>query len=648
MRKFKIVLVFIILFLFVEVNAQKYEYGNITVKELEEKLHPRDSSAVAAVLNAECESAILVGSSNYYYTNTDTKMRIKIYKKEGLSWGQHHFFTQKGLNEKVDIYNAYTYNLVDGKIEKTKLDLKEGFLANNYNEHFGQKVLVMPNIKAGSVIEFNIVRTQDGIITPPRWDFQMSIPVNHSKFVTRIPEKFVFKTFQRGFIFPQISVLRKNGQNNTVEVVTTYTANDLPALKEEVFVNNIKNYTSSISHDFSIINNDYGGIYNYAADWESIVKSIYESDTFRYELDKNGYFKNELDPILEKCKTRDEKLDKIFTFVKSSVKWNNNRGIYCADGVRKAYISKTGNIAEINLMLTAMLRYAGFKANPVLISTRENGISVSPSISAFDCVIAGVEENDKIILLDASEKFSAPNVLPFRDLNWFGRMIRADRTSKEIDLMPGFVSEQMVNMQLNVDSKGGVIGKLKSHFLDHLALDFRVANHLISKDDYLENLENKYNIEISDYLRDNMEDLTKPVSETYSFKGNKIIEVVEGKIYMSPLLFLSKNQNPFKLENRDFPVDFGYPKKETYAVDLNIPEGYIVESMPQPLRVSTPDGLQSFYYNYEKSDNRIQLIITNTINTAIVSSENYPALKSFFQQMIDKQNEKIVFKKIQP
>jgi hypothetical protein len=647
MIKFKTVLGLLVLFSFVEINAQKYEYGNVTVAELEEKLYPRDTSAVAAVLNAECEFGILVGSGNFFYSNTDTKMRIKIYKKEGLNWGNNRFYTLKGLNEKVDIYNAYTYNLVDGKIEKTKLDPKEGLLANKYNDNFGQKALVMPNVKVGSVIEFNIVRTQDATVTPPRWDFQLNIPVNHSKFVTRIPEKFVFKTFQRGFIFPQISVLRKNGQGNFVEVVTTYTANDLPALKEEAFVNNIRNYTSSISHDFSMVN-DNGGSYNYAGDWESIVKSIYESDTFRYELDKNGYFKNELDPILEKSKTREEKLDKIFTFVKSSVKWNNNRGIYCADGVRKAYISKTGNIAEINLMLTAMLRYSGFKASPVLISTRENGISVSPSISAFDCVIAAVEENDKIILLDASEKYSTPNVLPFRDLNWFGRLIREDRTSKEIDLMPSFVSEQMVSMQISIDPNGGVIGKLRSQFLDHLALDFRTTNHLVTTDDYLENLENKYKIEISDYVRDNMEDLAKPVSETYSFKGDKIIEVVEGKIYMAPLLFLSKNQNPFKLEKRDFPIDFGYPKKETYSINLNIPEGYIVESLPKPLRVATPDGLESFYYNYEKSDNKIQLIITNTINTAIVSSENYPTLKFFFQQMIDKQNEKIVFKKIQP
>ena len=59
--------------------------------------------------------------------------------------------------------------------------------------------------------------------------------------------------------------------------------------------------------------------------------------------------------------------------------------------MRKAYKDKTGNVAEINLMLTAMLRYAGINANPVLVSTRSNGIALFPNRTAFNYVIAAVE-----------------------------------------------------------------------------------------------------------------------------------------------------------------------------------------------------------------------------------------------------------------
>jgi hypothetical protein len=83
---------------------------------------------------------------------------------------------------------------------------------------------------------------------------------------------------------------------------------------------------------------------------------------------------------------------------------------------KKKYKDKTGNVAEINLMLTAMLRYASLNANPVLVSTRSNGISFFPNRSAFNYVIA-IEVADGLIL-DATEQFSSPNILPLRVLNW--------------------------------------------------------------------------------------------------------------------------------------------------------------------------------------------------------------------------------------
>ena len=48
-------------------------------------------------------------------------------------------------------------------------------------------------------------------------------------------------------------------------------------------------------------------------------------------------------------------------------------------------------------MLIAMLRYAKIESNPVLISTRQNGIAMFPNRSAYNYVIAAVEiENDLI------------------------------------------------------------------------------------------------------------------------------------------------------------------------------------------------------------------------------------------------------------
>ena len=112
------------------------------------------------------------------------------------------------------------------------------------------------------------------------------------------------------------------------------------------------------------------------------------------------------------------------------------------------------------------------------------------------------------------------------------------------------------------------------------------------------------------------------------------------------MLFLTAKVNPFKQEVREYPVDFGYPMLKKYNINIEIPGGYVVESMPVGINIAIGDDIGAFKYVIANTDNKIQVVITSTINTAIVSSDFYPVLKGYFQQMIDKQNEKIVLRKI--
>jgi hypothetical protein len=418
-------------------------------------------------------------------------------------------------------------------------------------------------------------------------------------------------------------------------------------MKEEAFVNNVNNYRSSISHELAMVSIPGRYYKSFSTDWESVTKTIYAETDFGDELNKSGYFEDDIKALIKDLKTRDEIIDAIFNFVKVRVKWNDYDGYSCNDGVKKAYKNKTGNVAEINLMLTAMLRFAGLNANPVLVSTRSNGIALFPSHSAFNHVIAAIELADSQILLDATDKYAMPNVLPSEDLNWFGRLIRKDGTSIEVDLMPKTLSREAINMNVVLKSDGSADGKIRKQLTDHEALAFRKENLVTPQDSYLEKLESDNdNIEISDYARENDLDLSKPIVESYSFKDTKNAEIISDKIYITPLLFLASKENPFKQEVREYPVDFGYPSLNKYNISIEIPEGYVVESMPASLNIVTGDDIGAFKYMIVNTDNKIQLAITATINAPIVSSDFYPVLKGFFQQIIDKQNEKIVLKKI--
>jgi hypothetical protein len=667
----KSLLILCVFLSFSNANAQKYELGKVTIAELQEKEYPKDPSAVAAVLFKRGEVSSEYSQIEGFVMYTKVQTRIKIYKKEGYKFANQEvsYYLGNKINESVSFSDAVTYNFVDGKVEKTKLK-SDGQFDQNINKYIGQKKISMPNVKEGSVIEFEYIIKSPNIGSLKEWSFQTSIPVNYSEYKTIIPEYFVYKTNQKGFIFPKVTA-----ENNTKlvsikskerakgiggvatnidqdeltyqETKTTYIAENLPAMKEEAYVNNIDNYTSSISNELNMIKFPNEAIKPYSTDWEAVAKTIYNMEDFGTELNKTGYFEESITTLIVGLKTRDEIVSAIFNYVKSSVNWNNYYGYSCNDGVIKAYKDKVGNVAEINLMLTAMLRFAGITANPVLVSTRSNGIAMFPSRTAFNYVIVAVETPEGHILLDATEKYSLPNVLPLRDLNWFGRLIRKDGTSTEVDLMPKNLSRETSTIYLVMKSDGTVDGKIRSQYTDHIALEFRRKNLATSKDTYLEELENKNNsIEISDYVRANELDLSKPIMETYSFKSNKDVEIINGKIYISPMLFLTAKENPFKQEIREYPVDFGNPFESKIYINLEIPEGYAIESLPKAMNSLTGDSIGAFSYVIENVGNKIQLIVSTNINTAIVSADFYDVIKEFYQKRIDKQNEKIVLKKI--
>ncbi|NHM08103.1 DUF3857 and transglutaminase domain-containing protein [Flavobacterium sp. CYK-4] len=625
-------------------QAQKMDLGKVTIAELEEKEHPRDPAAPAAILFKIGESR--TRDENGYISVTEVKTKIKIYKKEGFQWAnQEVAFYKLGNTENIYFSDAVTYNLVDGKIVKSKLK-SDGQFEEKINKFFSRKKITLPNVKEGSIIEYSYIIKSIGYSIPRRWDFQTTIPMNYCQYKTYIPQYFVYKKSQKGYLFPKVTDEKINNNLGFYDNVTTYVAENFPAIKKEAYVNNINNYVSSVSHELATIDIPRVLLKSISTNWDNITNEIYKMDDFGLELNKKGYFEDELAPILKGLEKRDDKIAAILNFVKSKVKWNGYESYLCDDGVKAAYKNQLGNAAEINLMLVAMLRSAGIDANPVLLSTQSNGVVLFPSRTAFNYVIAAVEITEDLILLDATEQFSEPNILPLRDLNWTGRLIRKEGSSTDIDLFPKTLAKEAVNMSVSINPDATANGKIRCQLACHEALVYRQNNKSVNDEVYLETLENKYKaIEVDDYKRENLLDNTKPIMETYSFKDSNSAELIDGKIYFSPLLFLGLKENPFKQETREYPIDFNYPFQKKYNINVTLPEGYAVESLPQPVNMITGDDIGDFKYMIVANQNQIQVSVLMDIYKPLVASDFYEVVKDFYQKVVDKENEKVVLVK---
>ncbi len=653
--------ILLLLLTIISLSAQDYKFGKVSKEELTEKFNKNDSTAVATVLYREYKVIYDYDENLGFKVITKIHERIKIYNKDGFDYAtiKQSLFKNDNSSEKEILrgLKALTYNLVEGEIVESKLKSSDTF-KEEVSDYYDQEKFTMPNVKEGSVIEYKYIHESPFSYNIDEIKLQYYIPIKKQLAQVEIPEFFYFKPRVKGYlpIYPKES--KKSGKINFMSGATTssvdfvnnissFDMTDVPALKEEPYVNNMENYRAAVKYELQYIQYPNSIPQNYTTTWEKVAKTIYDSSNFGKQLSQNRYYKDVLPTVIANASTEIEKTFAIFSFVQQHMNWNGSYGKYTNLGVKTAFKEQSGNVADINLMLVGMLNGADLEAYPVLVSTRDNGVPLFPTREGFNYVIASVKIKDQMVLLDATNKFSEPNMLPQRALNWYGRLIGKTGESVQIPLSINASSKEAITMQVNLLEDGSLEGKMRCVYSKYNAYHFRNNNSSISEDDYLDKLETSYgDLEVSDYKVTNHDVLGKPITESFSFELSNHADVIGDKLYFSPAFFKATTKNPFKLEERNYPIDFVFPWNEKMLVNINIPEGYKIESLPESKSIALPDGIGVFTFNLKSSPKGINLMINTSINQAVIGSKHYDGLKEFFKLMVEKESEKVVLSKI--
>lgn len=619
------------------------ELGNVSEIELLEKEHPVYKSAEAAILFNKGRSFFNYDPVNGYVLVYEVETKLKIYKKEGYEYAdiQIPFYIDTNRNrERIEFSSAVTYNLVEGKITEVKSDKRNQYI-EKVNKNWNLLKISMPDVKEGSVVEYKYTIKTPFFENFPEWFFQKRIPVNYSRFETDFPDIVRYVPLTKGYHLPKVL-----SDNKSKKDITIYISENLPAIKEEDFVGNVDDYASSIRHELALVN--IPGVHTkvYSKTWDDVSKLIFENENLGNQLKKSSYFEKHIDILLANVDDEKTKINNVLEFVKKNVVWNKREGIYCVDGVKSAFANKTGNAAEINLMLTSMLNYSGFKADPVLLSTRSNGVQLVPSITAFNYLITAVETSEGLLFLDATDYDTQMNVIPIKAINGEGRLIKSNGTSTGVSLTPAFVSKRNNVGMITLNENGKTEGRIKTQYSGYNAYLFRNHYKNMIESNYLDLLEKKYNdIEIFGYEIYDKENLEKPVLEKFNFRDSNSCEIIGDKMFFYPLLFLTMLENIFKQDERHYPIDFIYPQEDKYFMIFKIPDGYEVESIPEEVAFTMEDKFLIYRFEIEITGSEIKLTSVLNINEPFVKPLYYKSLKDFYKKIVEKQTEKIVLKK---
>ena len=628
-------------------KSKSTKIGNISLEELKMTTYAKDTVANAVVLYEHGNHYI--DEDKDYKKTTDFYSKIKILKKSGANKA----IIKIPFYDKAKVYNikGITYNLIGEKIKKINL-LDKDIFTKKLNGKWQEIRFTLPDIKAGSVIEYAYT------ITSPYsrikdWHFQSDIPKAKSDFTASILGNWEYNIRSVGFLKlnrNEASIKKRchyiPGLGNGDCLTLSYGMDNIPAFKKEKYMLSKENFISKIAFELKSFTNPDGRVRKYTKTWKDADRNL-KNNFLDNQSSKKNFFKKELSQDILLTENEHEKANKIFKFIQNHFTWNDKYWPSKKVRIKDAFKEKTGTIFDINLSLYNSLQAANIKSYLVLTSTRSRAVPtrLHPVVNDFNYLLVKVIINNKTYFLDATHKFLPFGLIRYNALNGDGRVMDFKKGSYWETIQQKKRTSRIIKAQLEVNKddelKGDIVITTKGYF----AINDREKLNNEDNKTHIENFESKHPLlEVENFEHTNLEKNDETLYQIYSINFEDFEN--EGKLKINPFLIKRHTKNPFKLNDRDYPVDFGYPRSENYILRLKLPENYKINNLPESKAISLPNKGGKFILNFKNINNTINVYSKIVINKKVYSSDEYHYLKEFYNQIIKAQDVFIEIEKV--
>lgn len=614
MSRIAAIVIILAIFKFTDTSAQKnIKWGKLSDEEINMSVVPFDSAAEAVILAKTGEITYADGKAQIVYFT-----RIKILSKNefGLANVKLRFYSGEGY-ESIPYLQAQTINIKNGELVKTKVE-KEKIFRKNISNEVSEISFTFPDITEGSIIEYKYTKYKKNLYSLEPWKFQEEYPIVISHCSVKMPISYIPVFTGRRMI----SKYKEASTNN-------WKLENVAALKEESFVGNYKDYAEKISFQ-----------YKEGATWESIASDFLNSERYI----SAGLHKKKIEAILSEIGSKPT-LEEIYKYVQLKFDWNH----YNSNGP-EAYFSKfldekKGSAGSINYLLTLLLRSAGYESYPLLISTRSHGVISKnfPLVRQFNFLMTYVKYNGKEYFLDATIDDLPYNLTSKKCLNGDGFVLDHQK-SGWVTIKPGVKSLSASSVRVEFDSLMNPTYHCSTKSTGQYAYNVR---RKIKKDDQALRFSfSNSSLEASNLEIIGAEKITEPLTINF-----QVVAENEGGntdiVYLEPFIIQDIAKNPFSGDERYYPIELEYPFQRQAIIEVNLPENYTFNSIPQSKNVTLPQRMGSLLFNSNKfSERKMTIVSSFRIKQQMIPAEYYKYLQAIYSERIAHASETIVIEKI--
>ncbi len=644
------------------------KFGNVKVADFSPKIAATDSSADAVFLFDVGNAYFEGNKKDFFSTVYEKHTRVKLIRKtsfDDLATVKIEYFEDNGFKkQEITELEAATYNLQNGQITTTKVD--KSTLFKEQNGKWVTAKFTFPNVKEGSIVEFRYKIESPYYWRLPSWKFQGEHPQLWSEYTVEVPELFDFVVLKQGYLQFTIDTVKNeyksfvviNNPHDAFEASSSVTVNanvtqhtwaikNVPAFKEEAYTSSYKNFVRAVEFQYLAYRPPHQPVEYETNTWQKASKELLYYENFGHPLtDLNIWLKDDIKSATNGLSDSLQMVKAIYEFVRDNYTCKDNTALYLSQPLKKTHFGRSGNVTDINMLLIAMMHNAGFAAEPMILSTRENGRAneAYPILSRYNYTIAHVKVGDSDLMLDASV-----NRLPFGKLPpecYNGKAVVVSQDKPLLVTLSADALTETTQTSAFISNMGdSLAGTYSSTLGFQRSLSTRQALKTgVGVDNFFKEVKKSYllDVAISNTSIDSLNKPDYPVAINYYFDFKPTGDI----IYYNPLMGDALKQNPFKSAERLYPVERPYSEDNTFVLNMEIPKGYKVDELPTSAKVllNTDDGF--FEYVIRADKERVQLRCRTLIKKATFLPQDYQTLRDFFAFIVKKEAEQIVFKKL--
>ncbi|MCL1944076.1 MAG: DUF3857 domain-containing protein [Candidatus Azobacteroides sp.] len=496
-------------------------------------------------------------------------------------------------------------------------------------------------------IEYNYqIKYKNGIIGYPVFD-----PINNyarsvetANYQIEIPSNMTIRYKVSNYDNPIDSLVTNNKKIYTCNIA------GLKAQNEEPLSPPITEYVPYVI--FGPTNFCYDGFCGNMSDWNSYGKWIFQLLAERDQLSPD--FKEKIRSLTENAKSDKEKAKILYEYLQANMRYVSIQlGI---GGFRPASASDVqrtgfGDCKGLSNMMKAMLNAVNIPSiyTVIRMDEKEKRIYTDfPNFIQFNHVILCVPFKNDSLWLECTSK-TTPFGYIHNGISGHDALLITENGGKlcRLPSYPDSLNKSVSNLNIILTEDGTATGKVSyNYYLDQYESSVHTfeTNDPQKQNDYLTKSMKSGKVKILN-IHSNINKSADPeIKIDYDFIAEDFANRSSNRLFF-PICPIKKiDYNIFSSSKREHDIKINNGYNDSDSINIQIPEGYSPESLPNDITVTTPYGIYISKIKYE--DGKLKHFQNIQIFRKRHSKDDYKNIKTFFEKINESINRSVVIKKI--